>query len=58
MIGLIVCAILFFVVGFVAIPPLKQSIQDKNKPLIWFCITNMVGMWMIAIAFVVRIFTL
>lgn len=58
MIGLMVCAILFFGLGFIAIPPLKQSINDKSKPLVWFCITNMLGMWAIAIAFVVRIFTL
>lgn len=58
MIGLIVCAILFFGLGFITIPPLKQSIDDKSKPLIWFCIANMLGMWIIAIAFVIRIFTL
>ena len=58
MIGLVVCAILFFGLGFIAIPPLKQSINDKSKPLIRFCIANMIGMWIIAIAFVVRIFTL
>lgn len=58
MIGLMVCAILFFGLGFIAIPPLKQSINDKSKPLVWFCSANMIGMWIIAIAFVIRIFTL
>jgi hypothetical protein len=58
MIGLMVCAILFLGLGFIAIPPLKQSINDKSKPLVWFCIVNMIGMWIIAIAFVIRIFTL
>lgn len=58
MIGLIVCAILFFGLGFIVIPPLKQSIDEKCKPLIWFCVANMLGMWIIAIAFVIRIFTL
>lgn len=57
MIGLIVCAILFLGLGFVAIPPLQQSIKDKAKPLIWFCIANMLGMWIIGIAFIIRIFT-
>jgi hypothetical protein len=58
MIGLIVCAVLFFGLGFIAIPPLRQSIKDKSKPLIWFCIANMLGMWAIGIAFVIRIFTI
>jgi hypothetical protein len=58
MIGLIVCAILFFALGLVAIPPLQQSIKDKSKPLIWFCIVNMLGMWAIGVAFVIRIFTI
>ena len=57
MIGLIVCAILFFAVGFVAIPPLKQSLNEQNKPCVWFCIANMVGMWIISIVFIIRIFT-
>lgn len=58
MIGLIVCAVLFFGLGFVAIPPLNQSIKDESKPLIWFSIANMLGMWAIGIAFVIRIFTI
>jgi hypothetical protein len=58
MIGLIVCAVLFFALGFVAIPPLQQSIKDKSKPLVCFSIANMLGMWAISIAFIIRIFTI
>lgn len=57
-IGLLVMAIMFFLLGFVAIPPLKQSIDDKSKPLIWFCIANMLGMWILALVAIYRMFTI
>ena len=57
-IGLLVMAIMFFLLGFVAVPPLKQSINDKSKPLILFCVINMLGMWILAFAAVYRMFTI
>ena len=54
MIGLIVLAIIFFIVGFVAIPPLKQSLEEKNKSCVVFCIVNMIGMWVLSIFALIR----